>query len=209
MSVLFSVNGSSDSSPTRIGIPIVDLATGMNAVIGICMAIIERQSSGLGQLVDITLYDSGVGLMFPHGANWFLDGKIPKRVGNAHTNVAPYDLFQTATHPIFLAVGNNRQFRRAVSILGKPELADDPRFANNKDRNKNREKLTIELQALMADEDGAALNQKFLAGGVPSGPALNVREVLNHPHTKHRNMIYKKGRYSGLGTPIKFGRTPG
>ena len=206
---LFSVNGPSDSGPTRIGIPVVDLATGMNAVIGICMAIIERQSSGIGQLVDITLYDSGLGLMFPHGANWFLDKKLPKRVGNAHTNVAPYDLFKTKTQSVFLAVGNNGQFRKAVSILGKPELADDPRFSSNKDRNKNREHLTQELQSLMKDKDGTSLNKKFLAAGVPSGPALNVEEALEHPHTKHRNMIFQQGKYTGLGAPIKFSRTPG
>ena len=101
---LFSINGAPETEPTRIGIPVVDLGTGLNAVIGICMALIERQRSGLGQMIDITLYDTGVSLMFPHGANWFLNGELPDRVGNAHTNVAPYDLYNTATQPIFLAL---------------------------------------------------------------------------------------------------------
>ena len=205
---LFSVNGAPETSPTRIGIPIVDLGTGLNAVIGICMAIIERQKSGCGQMIDITLFDTGVSLMFPHGANWFLDGKLPSRVGNAHTNVVPYDLFETATQPIFLAIGNNGQFGKALSILGNPELANDPRFASNGMRSQNRKALTLELQALMINEDGELLNQKFLEGGVPSGPALNVEEVLKHPHTIHRNMIYKKDNYSGLAAPVKLSRTP-
>jgi len=208
MTGLFSVNGAPETNPTRIGIPIVDLGTGLNAVIGICMAIIERQRSGLGQMIDITLYDTGVSLMFPHGANWFLDGKLPERVGNAHTNVVPYDLFETATQPIFLAIGNNRQFKKALAILGHPGVADDSRFSTNGARSENREILTAELQALIIKEDGDVLTQKFLEGGVPSGPALDVKAVLNHAHTKHRKMIYEKDNYRGLAAPVKLSRTP-
>jgi formyl-CoA transferase len=205
---LFSVNGSADSGPTRLGIPIVDLGTGMNAVIGICMALLERTRSDLGQQVDITLFDTGVGLLFPHASNWFMNGKVPKRIGNAHPNVVPYDLFETATQPIFLAIGNNGQFRKALTILGCPELADDPRFVNNGVRNDNREELRRIMGELLMQHDGAELNQKFLEGGVPSGPALNVEEIMEHPHTRHRGMIYEDGEYRGLGAPVKLSRTP-
>ena len=159
---LFSINGAPGTDPTRIGIPIVDLATGLNAVVGICMAIIERQRSGLGQMIDITLFDTGVSLMFPHGANWFSNGMLPERVGNAHTNVVPYDLFETMTQPIFLAVGNNIQFKKAVSILGREELGEDPRFCSNGSRSENRKVLTQILQDLIIKEDGEKLNQRFL-----------------------------------------------
>ncbi len=205
---LFSVNGSADSGPTRMGVPIIDLGTGLNAVIGICMALFERVRSGLGQQVDVTLFDTGVGLLFPHASNWFMNGKIPKRIGNAHPNVVPYDLFDTATQPIFLAIGNNGQFRKALTILDRPDLADDSRFVSNGARNENRVELREILGALLLQHDGAELNQKFLEGGVPSGPALNVEEIMNHPHTKHRNMIYEDGDYRGLGAPVKLSRTP-
>ena len=205
---LFSVNGSAESGPTRLGIPVIDLGTGLNAVIGICMALFERQRSGKGQQVDVSLFDTGVGLLFPHASNWFMNGKIPKRIGNAHPNVVPYDLFETATQPVFLAVGNNGQFRKALTILGKPELADDPRFATNGSRNDNRDALREILGALLAEHDGAELNRKFLEGGVPAGPALNVQEIMEHPHTKHRNMIFEEGEYRGLGAPVKLSRTP-
>jgi len=205
---LFSVNGSPQSGPTRMGIPVIDLGTGLNAVIGICMSLIERQRSGLGQQVDVTLFDTGVALQFPHASNWFMNGKIPGRSGNAHPNVVPYDLFETATQPIFLAIGNNGQFRKALTILGRPEVADDPRFATNGARNENTAALTEILSELLSRQDGSELNTKFLEGGVPSGPALNVEEVMQHPHTKHRGMIFEDGDYRGLAAPVKLSRTP-
>lgn len=208
MTGLFSINGSPDSGPTRIGIPIVDLGTGMNAVIGICMALLERHRSGKGQFIDITLYDTGVALQFPHGSNWFMGADRPQRVGNAHTNISPYDLFPTRTQPMFIAIGNNGQFRKAVEILGRPEMADDPRFINNGERNKNREALRIELTGLLAEWDGAELNEKFLKAGVPAGLASSVDEVVVHPHTQHRKMVVEDEGYQGLAAPVKLSRTP-
>ncbi len=205
---LFSVNGAPESPPTRMGVPVIDLASGLNAVIGITMALVERGRSGLGQKVDITLYDTGVSLLYPHAANWFMSGKLPERTGNAHTNVVPYDLFPTATQPIFLAIGNNGQLRKALEILGKPELADDPRFATNGARAENRAALTEELTALLAGLDGEALNTRFLEAGVPAGPANDLRQVLTHPHTLHRNMVVEKDGYRGVGAPVKLMRTP-
>ena len=210
MTGLFSINGAPDpdGGPTRIGIPVVDLGMGMNSVIGICMALLERNNSGLGQSIDITLYDSGLALQFPHAANWFMGGKRPKRVGNAHTNVAPYDLFPTKTKDLFIAIGNNGQFRKAMTILGKPEIADDPRFDMNGGRIDNLPALTVILTELLSEWDGAELNDKFLKGGVPSGLAQSVDEVISHPHTTHRKMVVEDGNYRGLAAPIKFSRTP-
>ncbi|NQW00443.1 MAG: CoA transferase [Rhodospirillales bacterium] len=208
MTGLFSINGSPASGPTRIGIPIIDLGTGMNAVIGICMALLERHKSGLGQAIDITLYDTGVALQFPHGSNWFMSGNRPKRVGNAHTNVAPYDLFPTKTQAIFIAIGNNGQFRKAMTILGRSDLADDPRFTSNGGRIENISALTAEITALLVEWDGAELTERFLEAGVPAGLANSVDEVVAHPHTLHREMVVRDGGYTGLAAPVKLGRTP-
>ena len=208
MSGLNSINGTPDSGPTRIGAPVVDLVTGLNAVIGINMALVERSRSGKGQRVESTLYDTGISLLHPHGANWFMSGKIPERTGNAHPNVVPYDLFETKSRPIFLAVGNNSQFKKAVEVLGRPELGDDPRFANNGDRNINRVALSEILTELLAEQECQDLTSKLLAVGVPAGPANNIEEVLTDEHTLHRKMVVEIDDYKGLGAPVKLDRTP-
>src|SRR5256885_2071616 len=111
MTGLMSVNGEAGGDPLRVGLPVVDMVTGMNGVIGVLLALQERQRSGLGQLVDVSLYDSGISLLHPHAGNWFMSGRTPGRSGNAHPNIYPYDSFATGTTPVFLAVGNDRQFR--------------------------------------------------------------------------------------------------
>ncbi len=205
---LMSVNGQADGEATRMGIPIVDIAAGMNAAIGILMALYERARSGRGQFIDIALYDCGLSLLHPYVANYFVSGKTPERVGNAHPNITPYDTFATRTTPIFLAVGNDAQFRKLCSHLGKPELADDPRFLRNGDRNRNRAALKPLLEALLRDHDCTPLANQLIRLGVPCGAVLDVAEAIANPHTTHRGMVVGSGAYKGMGWPIKFDRTP-
>jgi crotonobetainyl-CoA:carnitine CoA-transferase CaiB-like acyl-CoA transferase len=208
MAGLMSVNGEPDGAPVRVGVPVVDLATGMNATIAILMAVIERTRSGKGQFVEATLYDSAIALLHPHLANFFLNGKPPVRTGNAHSNVSPYDQFRTGTKRIFLGIGNDRQFARLCAEIGHPELATDPRFKSNGDRVTNRAALRVVLEAALATVDGEALTTKLLEQGVPAGPVLEVPDVAAHPHTRHRLMVVEKGGYRGTGNPIKLSRTP-
>ena len=128
---LMSINGTETSGPTRLGNPIVDIATGLFSAIAILMALYERERSGKGQFCDMTLHDCGMALLHPHAANFFLSGKRPKATGNPHPNLAPYSKFQTRTCEIFVAAGNDPTFRKFCEFLGLPELADDPRFATN------------------------------------------------------------------------------
>jgi crotonobetainyl-CoA:carnitine CoA-transferase CaiB-like acyl-CoA transferase len=208
MSGMMSINGTPESGATRLGIPMVDLATGLNAVIAILMAVIERQRSGKGQFLDITLYDTAVGLLHPQAANYFLSGKTPGRVGNAHPNIAPYDKFHTATGEVFLGIGNDRQFQRLCQLLEKPALSEDARFKTMADRNVNRAALTTELEALLTKRDGKVLCDTLLAEGVPAGPVLDIAQVMAHPHTIHRKMaIEGEGGYRGFGAPIKMSRS--
>ena len=209
MTGMFSVNGEPQSGPTRLGIAIVDMGTGLYTAVAILMAMLERQRSGLGQYIDMTLYDSAIALMHPHVPNYYLGDKIPGLTGNAHTNLSPYDKFATRTTDIFIGAGNNRAFRRLCTELGRPEIADDPRFANNPDRLTNRAELTAELEVLMADVDGFALCDRLLRAGLPAGAVANTEEVMNHPHTLHRGMAAELDWYKGTGIPIKFSRTPG
>jgi len=205
----FSVNGEPGGGPTRVGIAMVDMGTGLYSAIAILMAALERTHSGKGQFIDMTLYDCAVSLMHPHIPNWYLSGDIPGLTGNSHTNIAPYDKFSTQTTDIFVGCGNNRAFSRLCAELGKPELAEDERFVDNRDRSVNRVALTEQLTQLMSSVDGHELCARLLKAGVPAGPVMNTAEVMEHPHTAHRDMVWSKDWYNGAGTPIKFSRTPG
>jgi formyl-CoA transferase len=209
VSGLMSINGTEESGAIRMGTPLVDLGTGLNAVIGILLAIHDRHRTGKGQAVDVSLYDSAVSLLHPHAANFLLNGKPPKRIGNQHPNIAPYDAFRTSTKPIFLAVGNNRQFERLCEELGAPQLAKDKRFLNNGDRSVHREDLRVELEKLLLNHDGVRLADKLLRIGVPAGAVLDLPDVVDAPHTRHREMIIDRDGYRGTGIPIKMSRTKG
>lgn len=209
MAGLMSINGEADGDPLRVGLPVVDMVTGLNAVIGVLLALHERARSGLGQLVDASLYDSGLSLLHPHAANWFMSGKVPQRTGNAHPNIYPYDVIRTGGAPIFLAVGNDRQFRLLCEHIGQSALADDERFATAGQRSVHRAVLKPLLEQAFAVHDGVPLADALMAIGVPAAPVLNVEQALQHPHTQHRDMVVRMdGGYQGLGAPVKLGRTP-
>ena len=205
---LVSVNGSAESGPVRIGVPVVDLSTGMNATIGIMMALYERNRSGKGQFVDATLYDSAIALHQPHAPNYFTAGQKPKLVGNSHGSLAPYSNFPTKGRNIVVGAGNDGQFRKLTQMLGKPELAQDPRFKTNKDRIAHKPELEAELRALLKDRDAVTFADELMRGGVPSGAVLEVPDVMEHPHTKHRGMVWEKDGYRNVGNPVKLSRTP-
>jgi len=209
MAGIMSINGEADGEPLRVGLPVVDMVTGLNAALGVLLALQERERSGRGQFVEAALYDSGLSLLHPHAANWFMSGKTPARTGNAHPNIYPYDTVATATDPIFLAVGNDRQFRILCENLGVTALADDERFATAGARSVNRVMLKGELESRMASYDGKALADDLAAAGVPCAPVLSVPDALQHPHTAHREMVIEMpGGYKGLGAPVKLSRTP-
>jgi formyl-CoA transferase len=205
---LVSVNGAPESGPVRIGVPVVDLSTGMNACIGIMMALYERVRSGQGQFVDATLYDSAIALHQPHAPNYFMSGQKPLLYGNSHGNLAPYANFPTKGRNIVVGAGNDTQFRKLAQMLGKPELADDPRFRTNKDRLAHKPELEAELRALTKDRDGEAFANELMQNGVPSGAVQEVPDVMEHPHTRHRGMVWEKDGYRNVGNPIKLSRTP-
>jgi len=214
MTGLMSVNGDPSTGPLRLGTPVVDLATGLFSAVGILMALYERAASGRGQYLDMTLHDCGMALLHPHAANYFLNGIRPLPMGNPHPNLAPYEQFTTATGRIFVAAGNDGQFRRLCEHIGRPELARDPRFLTNPDRIENREALAEQLGAALAGQDGQALCQALLRAGLPAGPVMAVDEAMQAEHTAVREMVTELpmeggGSFRALGTPIKLSRTPG
>jgi crotonobetainyl-CoA:carnitine CoA-transferase CaiB-like acyl-CoA transferase len=201
---MMSINGSSETGPLRIAVPIVDLGMGLNAVIGILLALLHRERTGAGQAVDVSLYDAAVSLLHPQAANYFMSGKVPEATGNAHPNISPYDRFDTGTRPIFLAVGNDRQFRKMCELMGVPGLADDSRFSDNTSRVVNRDELRAELEVLFRSRDGEQLAEELIRNGVPAGAVLNVAEVLESDHAKHRELVVEDGPYRGTGFPVKL-----
>lgn len=208
LSGLMSINGDPEGVATRMGVPIVDVTTGLNAVIGILLALHERERSGLGQSVESALFDSALFSLYPHSINTLFTGRPPMRSGNGHPNIAPYDTYATATEPIYLAVGNNGQFQRLCEAVGHPQLAQDERYVTNAKRAVNRFALKQDLQAAFSAFEAQALFDKLVAVGVPCGVIQNVVEALNHPHTAHRQMIAEVDGFRSVASPIKLSRTP-
>jgi len=205
---LMSVNGEKGGAPTRVGLPVVDMVTGLNAAIGVLLAVNERRSSGQGQYLDISLFDCAVSLLHPHAPNYFASGKVPGLTGNAHPNIAPYESFPTAKGELFLAVGNNRQFATLCKVLQRPDIAQDARFIDNAQRLAHRQILHETLCAVLAVHQADELANELMKAGVPASPVNNVAQLLAHPHTSHRKMVIEQGSYRAINTPIKLSRTP-
>lgn len=208
MSGLMAVNGPPDIDACRIGIPIVDTCTGMYGCMGILLALLERNQSGKGQQVEVTLYDTAIAMLHPHASN-VLNGGGAIRTGNGHPNIVPYDLFPTGTVPLFLAVGNDRQFRTLCTELGLSELGTDPRYANNGMRVVNRDSLREALLPPLSTKDGLSFFQRLMSLGVPCAPVLTVDEALALDHTTTREMVVELDGYRGPGIAVKLDRTPG
>ena len=205
---LMSINGYPDGNPLRVGVPIIDLVAANMAFSGTLLALLERMRSGRGQIVDLALLDAVVSILHPHSANWAASGRIPLRTGDVHPTVVPYQVFHAADGDVFISAANNRQFASLVEVLGMPELATDPRFANNGDRHAHQQDLIDMLSQKVAgfrrDELAAALD----AAGVASSPVNTVAQALNEPQVRHRELFLDTEDYRGIGVPLKLGRSP-
>jgi crotonobetainyl-CoA:carnitine CoA-transferase CaiB-like acyl-CoA transferase len=180
----------------------------MHAAMGILLALLEHHRSGQGQRLEVTLYDSAISMLHPHVANVLYGGRAA-RTGNGHPNIVPYDLFPTGTVPLFIAVGNDRQFATLCAALDAPDLGADPRYASNGRRVENREPLRAALIELLASHDGVQLFDRLMGIGVPCAPVLTVEQALALEHTASREMKVELGDYRGAGIPAKLSRTPG
>ncbi|MEO7150311.1 MAG: CaiB/BaiF CoA-transferase family protein [Burkholderiaceae bacterium] len=208
VSGLMSINGTPEDPPTRLGVPIVDVSTGLNATIGVLLALAERTRSGRGQQIEATLFDCALASLYPHSINTLFTGRPPQRSGNGHPNIAPYDSYATGSEPLFLAVGNNGQFKRLSEVIGRPDLPTDPRFLTNATRAAHRFELRTELESALVAFEADSLFEKLIAVDVPCGVIHNVVEALAHPHTAHRQMIAEVAGHRSVASPIKLSRTP-
>ena len=209
MAGLMDLTGMPDGEPTRIGIPVSDIFTGCYSVIGILAALHEREKTGKGAYVDTALVDSTVGVLSNQALNYFVSGKVPKRIGNAHANIVPYQVFPTADGYAIVATGNDAQYVKFCNVLGAPELGQDPKYKDNVGRLTHREELIGRLSALTEKMHRDDLLQKLEALGVPAGPINSVDQVFADPQVVHRGMkldlpspAAKSGSIPGVRTPI-------
>ncbi|WP_028029528.1 CaiB/BaiF CoA transferase family protein [Gemmobacter nectariphilus] len=203
---LMSVNGEAGGAPVRMGVPVVDMVTGLNAAIGCLLALQERARSGKGQFVEAALYDCGFSLMHPHLPNLYLGAPVPAPSGNAHPNITPYDTYRCKDGDIFLAVGNNGQFAKLCAVLGLP--GDDARYATNALRKDNRPALREMLEGALAAFGAEEIAERLITSGVPCAPVRTLDQVVADPHTAARGMIVDIGDFRGTASPIKLDRTP-
>ena len=207
---LMSINGTPDSGPLRIGVPVVDYLTGYNALAGVLLALAARATSGRGQRVDATLFDTGLSLLLvPHATNWMYSGRIPQRMGSAHPNIAPYDCYAAADGEVFLGVVNNGQFARFCECVARPDLAADPRFADTHLRLANRDALRAEIERTLATHRAAPLCEALMRRGVPAAPVNDVAQAFSQPHARHREMALAQDGHQYVGVPVKLSQTPG
>jgi crotonobetainyl-CoA:carnitine CoA-transferase CaiB-like acyl-CoA transferase len=150
MGGIMDLTGMAGGDPTRVGIPISDIFTGVYSVVGILAALAERERTGKGAHVDTALVDSTVAVLSNQGLNYLVSGKVPKRIGNAHANIVPYQVFPVADGHVIIATGNDNQYVKLCHALGAPELAQDPAYRDNVGRLKHRDALIAKLSALTA-----------------------------------------------------------
>ncbi len=210
---LMSICGEPDGTPTKYGVAIVDVVTGLYACNTILGALAARNRTGRGQHVEVCLYDSGIAMLINVASNYLVSGKDARRFGNGHPNVVPYTTYATADTMIALAVGNDAQFARFSETVGHPEWAADPRFARNPDRIANRDALDSLITAALNADKTAAWITKLRAVGVPCGPINTVAQALNHPHTLARDMVRTikhdtAGDLRLVGIPFEMNGTP-
>ena len=201
MGGLMDVTGAPDGEPQKVGVAYADIFTGLYAVIAIQAALAQRAHTGEGQHIDMALLDTQVGVLANQAMNYLASGTVPRRLGNAHPNIVPYQVFAAADGHIVVAVGNDGQFRQLVTVLGAPALADNPLSATNEARVANRAVLVPELARLIAPFARADLLARLEKANVPAGPINTVGEVFADPQVVHRAMRIDLAHGSGAGCP--------
>jgi len=204
MSGLMSITGEPENQPQKYGVAITDIATGLYASTAILAALYQVQRTGKGTQIDLALLDVAVALTANQAMNFLATGNAPARLGNAHPNIVPYQVFDCADGHIIIASGNDAQFQRLCGFLGLPELASEPNFLTNADRLANRETLTRHLTVETSKMSKTDLLAACEENGVPAGPINDLAEMFADPQIKHRQMQLDMDGVPGVRGPIRF-----
>jgi len=206
---LMSVTGETDGPPVKVGVAVADIMAGMYAVTAILAALHERDKTGAGRTIDVPLYDTQVAWLANQAMNYLVGGEVPARHGSGHPNIVPYQAFATADGYLMLAVGNDRQFRACAGCLGVDELADDPRFATNRDRVANRDSLVSALAERFVRAPTGHWLHRLGEQGVPCGPINDLARVFADPQVSERGLLGflphpLAGEVPAVANPVRF-----
>ncbi|MFE2089183.1 CaiB/BaiF CoA transferase family protein [Streptomyces sp. NPDC059460] len=212
MSGVMSVTGEADGAPVRFGVSGADLAAGMWACIGLLAALRARERSGEGQWVDISLLDGQISWLTYVAAGYFASGDVPRRYGSAHPTIVPYQAFPTGDGHLMVAAGNDELWRRFARTVGLDAIADDPQFATNPDRVRNRTRLIPLIEAVLSHRPAQEWSKLLAKAGVPVGPINTVDQALTHPQVRARDMIAEvrhphAGTVCMVASPLKLSAT--
>lgn len=206
MSGLMSVTGHADgepgAGPLKVGVPISDLTTGLYAVISVLAALQHRNRTGEGQHIDLALLDAQVAMLANQASNWLNGGVVPRRMGNQHPTIVPYQDFSCADGDVLIALGNDRQFRDLMQVLGLAELGTDLRFAASADRSDNRDALFAIIKPVIARWQSNDLIEALAKAKLPGGRINSIPEALTHPQIEARGLVHEIARADG--TPVRF-----
>ena len=217
MGGLMSITGERDhlpgGGPQRVGVPVVDLTTGMYASIAVCAALAHRAVTGKGQWIDVALFDSCAAFLANQAMNYLATGESPGRLGNAHPNIVPYQTFKTRDGSIILACGNDNLFNKFCEVAGCVHLAQDPRYSTNAERVKHREEITRLLDEIFARRATREWVELLDGAGVPTGPINSVAQVFQEPQAVARGLKIElehatAGKVALVASPMRFSGTP-
>lgn len=214
MSGMMSITGEPEGEPTKHGMSIADLSAGMWAAFAIVSALYEREKSGQGQHLDVSLLDGQIAWLTYVAGAYFATGQLPARYGNGHPTIVPYQPFATSDGYIMLAVGTDRQWQAFCRVANMEDVMNDPRFATNPDRVRNRDVVIAAVAERMKKRTTQQWRTELEAAGVPCGPINNVAQVFEDPHVLARGMVTsfthpRAGEVKTVGVPVKLSRTPG
>lgn len=213
MSLTGNPDGAAGGGPRKAGLAVADLMTGLYSCIAILAALNERNTSGLGQHIDMSLLDVQVSALSTVGMSYLTTGKVPQRAGNRLATVYPSDAFRCSDGDLMLIVGNDEQFRRFCNVMDLPGVADDPRFSRNADRLRNADALAPLISRALAPRSMAECKALLDSAGVPASPINNVAQVFANPQVQAREMVRELGQANGqpvkmIANPIRMSRTP-
>lgn len=213
MAGIMSVTGMPGSPPVKAGVPVGDMGAGLFTAYGILAAYVHQQRTGQGQQIDASLFESAMALSVWEATEYWASGDVPRATGSSHRMSAPYQAFKTRDGWMTIGANNQRLWGFLCERLGRPDLADDERFATNPARMRNRDELAGIIESILATETTAYWVEHLLAGGVPAGPIQAYDEVLADPHTRYRKMVQSiphpvEGEVQTLGFPVKLSGTP-
>ena len=213
MGGLMSITGEPDGPPTKVGVAITDISTGIYATISVLLALRHAERTGSGQQIDCSLLDTQMSMLANQAMSWLVGGVVPQRMGNAHPTVVPYRTFEARDGALVVAVGNDSQFRSLCQVLLRPNLAEDPRYRKNSDRVQHRDSLEPALQEMIGTWPRTDLIDALAEAKVPAGPVNSIDQAFQDPFAKAREVVHSFTREDGdpvptLAFPAKLSETP-